>query len=378
MILTTDDIFYYDGEVPTKIVTSGIRLGRFKENPVMVFNHNLDNVLGTWENIQVEGNSITAIPNFDEDQYSTDMKNKYIKGTLKTSSIGIDVYNAEIDKDGVLVITDSEIFETSLATVPQNAKAKTNLSRKIKSGLKPENILGKRTDKFNSTSQITLTFSKDLEEKEDIKSIINKLNLMKEETEGTIKEVSTETEESNGVDIEAPLNTELKEELDESKKNIEEKDKTIEELSKKIEELSNSFKDLTKNMEDKEVELEASRKDFNDLKTTLDKYISNEKNSLLNESIALGRLTEEGAESLKDKELDELKQILSAIPENKNVDVVSKINLSRKNDQKIEQKEKKSYEWHLKNKKLGDLFNEDPEKYYELQQEFVKSKNEYI
>lgn len=335
IILSTEDIFIYDGEVPMRILTSGIKLKRFKDNPIMLFNHNVNQVLGTWSDIKIEDNKLTAIPNFDEDEFSNVISTKYEKGTLKSASVGIDPVKMDIDKNGVLVITESDMYEASIASIPQNPNAKTLAKNKV-----------------------LFTFSKDTEEK--FNELKNKIQLMKEEQELL-----------DNVEVpEAPLKAELEAELEDAKKEGEEKDAKLNELGKKLEDIEKAMAEMSASMKAKEAELEASRNDIAKLNKAIEIYKTEEVVRFLSESVSLGKITQEGANKLKSKGIEELKDLMEAIPASKNVNIVDKVNLSRKAEEK---KNYKSYEWYLKNdrKALIELEKNDPEAMKKLQDEYL-------
>ncbi|MGB0870336.1 MAG: HK97 family phage prohead protease [Flavobacteriales bacterium] len=106
-----------------KVLTSGIDLKRFKDNPVMLLNHDKDKLIGSWEDIKVVDDKLMASPVFDTDDelglsISNKVKNKFIKG----ASIGINVL--EMDTSGrVPVAVKSEIFECSICPIPANSQA---------------------------------------------------------------------------------------------------------------------------------------------------------------------------------------------------------------------------------------------------------------
>lgn len=70
-----------------RVLTSGMFLEAFKKNPVMLYMHFRDEgspiwgetkAIGHWEDIQLEGDVLSAIPVFDKvDQLSKDIAAKY-------------------------------------------------------------------------------------------------------------------------------------------------------------------------------------------------------------------------------------------------------------------------------------------------------------
>lgn len=73
-----------------RMLTSGADLSVFKNNPVMLLNHDdWDLPIGRWENIRVEGTQILADAVFDEDdERAVAVMGKVERGFLKAASIG--------------------------------------------------------------------------------------------------------------------------------------------------------------------------------------------------------------------------------------------------------------------------------------------------
>ena len=73
-----------------RMLTSGADLSVFKNNPVMLLNHDdWDPPIGRWENIRVEGTQILADAVFDEDdERAVAVMGKVERGFLKAASIG--------------------------------------------------------------------------------------------------------------------------------------------------------------------------------------------------------------------------------------------------------------------------------------------------
>ena len=112
------------------VLTAGINLDRFKQNPVMLYNHENDSEdvlpIGRWENIRVEGGKLMADPVFDgEDDFAVKIEKKVAGGFIKGASIWVD-FNEEDVKlnvpgyEGVPVVVKSELMEGSIVPVPNN------------------------------------------------------------------------------------------------------------------------------------------------------------------------------------------------------------------------------------------------------------------
>jgi hypothetical protein len=106
-----------------RIDISGLDLTRFKLNPVMLYEHNPENVIGRWTDIKNEDLKLTAIPEFDmEDTGVLGIAGKVERGFLKGASVSIIPKEAQ-EIDGVPVITKSELVEASIVSVPSDACA---------------------------------------------------------------------------------------------------------------------------------------------------------------------------------------------------------------------------------------------------------------
>jgi len=106
-----------------KVLTSGIDLKRFKDNPVMLFQHDANKVLGKWTGVEVKDNKLQAIPEFDDDdQQALSISKKVDKGYINGASIGMHILEVN-SKGKVPVVTKSVLFETSIVTIPSNGSA---------------------------------------------------------------------------------------------------------------------------------------------------------------------------------------------------------------------------------------------------------------
>ena len=113
------------------LLNSGGRFERFTENPVMLNNHDLAQLIGKWLNLKIEGNLLVADPEFDEgDEDAMKIKGKVDRKYLRGASPGIIILSAEwrgnpVTDDGDLYVTEWELFEASTVSVPSNAGALT-------------------------------------------------------------------------------------------------------------------------------------------------------------------------------------------------------------------------------------------------------------
>lgn len=130
------------------LLNAGGQFDRFQENPVMLYNHNHDALIGKWNNLRVEGSLLVLDPVFDEgDDDALKIKGKVDRGFLKGGSPGIIVLDAEYRDNPTsgsfdIFVTQWELFEGSVVSIPSNAGA---LSLKVYDWdhklLQPEQVL---------------------------------------------------------------------------------------------------------------------------------------------------------------------------------------------------------------------------------------------
>ncbi|KMQ70317.1 HK97 family phage prohead protease [Chryseobacterium koreense] len=112
-----------------RVSNAGLDLDRFRANPVILDNHSMSNysVLGRWENIQIEGNLLTAEAVFDDaDPNAKEIARKVAAGFIKGSSLGLNPYsmsNFVIAPDDTYDLVKSEVLEASIVPIPNNANA---------------------------------------------------------------------------------------------------------------------------------------------------------------------------------------------------------------------------------------------------------------
>lgn len=102
---------------------SGINLERFKKNPVMLYNHDPEKVIGKWKNITVTGKRLTAEPVFDaSDPFAAEIERKVNDGFIKGCSMGLMITQITKTK-GVDVATESLLLEASIVSIPSDENA---------------------------------------------------------------------------------------------------------------------------------------------------------------------------------------------------------------------------------------------------------------
>lgn len=91
-----------------RMLTSGVDLSDFIANPIMYWMHIYPDAekpdgllpIGFWDDIKIEGDNITAYPNFDDsDEFGMKIYQKVEHGTLRACSVGaIPIETSDLDK----------------------------------------------------------------------------------------------------------------------------------------------------------------------------------------------------------------------------------------------------------------------------------------
>ena len=132
LIISTDGLNRYK----FRVLSSGGKFEKYLKNPVLLFGHDWSKApIGRLEDIKVEGDNITAIPVFDEDdELGLACKHKYEKGFLFAASIYFDPLTTSSDPALTLpgqigeTVTEWELLEVSMVTIPGNSEAAIGLS----------------------------------------------------------------------------------------------------------------------------------------------------------------------------------------------------------------------------------------------------------
>lgn len=104
------------------------RFERFNANPVMLFNHEADKLIGQMTALRVEGTKLIGTPVYDEeDPLAAKCKRQGEKELLKGCSPGIIMHAVELrttpDGEERITVTDWTLCEVSLVSVPSNPNA---------------------------------------------------------------------------------------------------------------------------------------------------------------------------------------------------------------------------------------------------------------
>lgn len=103
---------------------NGLNLERFNSNPVMLFSHDSEKVIGRWEDIKIEDGKLTAEAVFDEeDEDGKRIAGKVKRGFLKGCSIGMYVEYMDVDENDVVTALKAELLEASICAIPSDSNA---------------------------------------------------------------------------------------------------------------------------------------------------------------------------------------------------------------------------------------------------------------
>jgi hypothetical protein len=167
----------------TRIITAGVDLEQYKRNPVLLYMHERGQIIGLLKDLKVEGKEITAEPVFDEaSELSQRCKKQYEFGSLRMSSIGIDILEMSHDKELLSegqtrpTITKSRLFEVSLVDIGANSNALVlrKDGRQITLGQDGENPLPQLINNNNKKKEM------------DIKTLALQLGLPETADEATV------------------------------------------------------------------------------------------------------------------------------------------------------------------------------------------------
>lgn len=106
------------------VITAGIKLDRFLNNPVMLSDHRNANlsVLGKWNDLKKEDGKLLGMPEFDEeDEDAAKIKGKVDRGYIKGASMGL-LFNRDsmVYLEGKIVLKECELIEGTIIPVPSN------------------------------------------------------------------------------------------------------------------------------------------------------------------------------------------------------------------------------------------------------------------
>lgn len=113
-----------------RVLTSGMDVGQYSRNPVLLYMHERGNVVGYVKDLKVENNEVTGELMFDcASELSQRCKKQFEFGSLRMVSAGLEILETSEDKDLLVAgqtrptITKSKLFEVSIADVGANDDA---------------------------------------------------------------------------------------------------------------------------------------------------------------------------------------------------------------------------------------------------------------
>ena len=108
-----------------RIAMEGMDTSRFRENPVMLYMHNDEDVIGRWHNLRVDDGRLLADAEFDQDdELAAKVAGKVERGFIKGCSMGICIKDMQETAYG-WIATKSELMEASVCSIPSDAGAVT-------------------------------------------------------------------------------------------------------------------------------------------------------------------------------------------------------------------------------------------------------------
>jgi HK97 family phage prohead protease len=109
----------------SRINPDGLDVSHFLRNPVVLFNHNYDRVIGTALSVEVKGGKVMAKMSFDsDDPFAAEIERKVENQIIRATSIGFIIKKWSFDEDeDTFVIEEAELVEFSIVTVPSNREA---------------------------------------------------------------------------------------------------------------------------------------------------------------------------------------------------------------------------------------------------------------
>lgn len=100
-------------------------LAEYMENPVVLFQHNWDKIIGKCIKAEVTDEGLYVEIEISGAKDVDDVRTKIAEGSLKTFSIGYNELDADFDEaSGCNIVKELELLEISVVTIPCNPKAK--------------------------------------------------------------------------------------------------------------------------------------------------------------------------------------------------------------------------------------------------------------
>lgn len=281
-----------------RVLTSGINLEAFRKSPIMLYMHFRDEgspiwgnykAIGHWEDIQVNGDELSAIPVFDKAcDLSREVAAKYEAGTFSAASIGFRIIATSANKELLLpgqtreTVTECELMEASIVDIPANSNAVRLYDQSTSVLL----AAGMDTKAVPELPKLNL---KVMNLKSSWKTVLAFLKISDDKADTT--ELSVENMES--------LNVEMKRLKDENNSLVQAKKETDEKLTASTTEVTQLKTDIgTKDTEISTLKSDIGKKDGEI--TQLKDQVQNLKNKPADDGKGLAPKTEPGSEGKED------------------------------------------------------------------------------
>lgn len=105
-----------------KLLNSGLDRSRYDKNPILLHQHDLNQIVGHCTSLYVEGSKLMGTFEFDSDEASQAIAEKATNGSLRGVSPGLYIRQMSTSEEGDIV-SDWELLEVSLVTLPSNPNA---------------------------------------------------------------------------------------------------------------------------------------------------------------------------------------------------------------------------------------------------------------
>lgn len=297
-----------------KIDTQGVDLETyFGKNPIMLFNHDKDKVIGKWNNVSIDENGVVkGTPEFSEDEFSKDKENKVKNNHINSVSPALEIKETSYDTENeVFSIDKSVLLEVSIVSVPAN----------------PETRVENEKDGI-------LFFSNG--ETENIENLINN-------KKSTI--------------------------MSENKENFEDMKAKKLELESKVENFEKESNNLKETIQNKDSELEAKNNEIKELQDKIEEYKKEKMENLIDAAIQEGKISENAKEEFMELSYEKAENILSKLNVTNNVSLKKEIEGEDNNNENSDDKEV-TYEYLLENKMLNDYKMKHPQHFEKLKKEY--------
>ncbi len=194
------------------IKLSGLKLDRFKKNPVLLYDHDSSRpAVGKINNLHVEKGQLVGEVEFDEgDELGGELKRKYEKRYMSGFSIGVYPLKFSEAKEDLkpgqtlATVTEAELFEISAVNLPSNqnavvlydreaVKLNANQAQQIIPEIKNRETMG--NVKLFQTLAMTLALAEGATEQQILEAV-QALQQDKEQNEKRVKELSEQLQET--------------------------------------------------------------------------------------------------------------------------------------------------------------------------------------